>query len=279
VESPALGEAGLPRSNLRMSVETWCVLGVRVDAVTLRQTLARIGTWVEEGRQQRAPGSTLRTRQVVTLNPEMVMAARADVTLRDLFNSADLVVPDGSGIVWAVRRRGGRMYHRVTGVDCVTALAERAAQRGWRVFLLGAAPGVADEAARRLQGRFPGLRIAGTYPGTPDPSQDERMTGLVRASAADVVCVAYGAPHQERWIARNRDRLGAAVALGVGGTLDFLAGRVPRAPAWMRHIGIEWAYRLWREPWRWRRMLALPRFVLAVYGAREAVQQMGRTEV
>lgn len=267
VESPASEAAPLPLPDSHTRVETWYVLGVRVDGVTMAQTLARISGWVEERRQQESPGAVYRTRQVVTLNPEMVITARADVSLRDLINSADLVIPDGTGIVWAVRRRGGRMHQRVTGVDSVSALAERAAHRGWGLFLLGAAPGVADEAARRLRRQFPGLHIAGTYSGTPDASHDEHVTGLVRASAADVVCVAFGTPGQERWIARNHERLGAAVALGVGGTLDFLAGRVRRAPAWMRRMGIEWVYRLWRQPWRWRRMLALPRFVLAVWRA------------
>lgn len=273
MESP-LAEGGAPAEpGPYAHIQTWQVLGVRVDAVTMAQTLAHISAWVEEARQRASASSAPRTRHVVTLNPEMVMAAQVDMALRNLINTADLVVPDGVGILWASRWRGRRMPERVTGADCVVALANLASRCGWRLFLLGAAPGIAGEAARRLCARFPGLSIAGTFAGSPDPSQDAHTTGLIRASAADVVCVAYGTPHQEQWIARNRDRLGAAVAIGVGGTLDFLAGRIPRAPAWMRRMGIEWAFRLWHEPWRWRRMLALPQFVIAVWR-----EKTGRTE-
>jgi N-acetylglucosaminyldiphosphoundecaprenol N-acetyl-beta-D-mannosaminyltransferase len=244
------------------------VLGVRIDAVRAEEALARMAGWVDEARQAASRGMPVRTRQVVTLNPEMLMAAQADPGLRDLINSADLVLPDGIGVVWAARLHGRRLAGRITGTDTLVALAELAAARGWRVFFLGAAPGVAAAAAGRLSARFPRLAVAGTHAGRPAPGEDEQSSGLVRAGKADVVCVAYGAPAQERWIARNRDHLGAGVALGVGGALDFLAGRVPRAPRWMRERGLEWAYRVWREPWRWRRMLALPRFVLAVLAER-----------
>jgi N-acetylglucosaminyldiphosphoundecaprenol N-acetyl-beta-D-mannosaminyltransferase len=251
------------------------VLGVRVDAVTQDQVLAAMAGWIAGAGERGPAGLPRRTRQVVTLNPEIVMAARGDPQLRALIDDADLVVPDGIGVVWAARLRGRRFPERVTGVDTVEALARLAARRGWRLFLLGAAPGVAEAAAANLVARFPGLTVAGTYSGAPDPAWDDVSTGLVRASAADIVCVAYGAPAQERWIARNRDRLGAGAALGVGGALDFLAGRVPRAPRWAQRAGLEWAYRLWRQPWRWRRMRALPGFSVAVL--RETVRESVRS--
>ncbi len=243
------------------------VLGVRVDVVSWDEALARIAAWVEAclATPDADPGApVVATRQIVTLNPEIVMAARAAPDLRALIAAADLVVPDGAGVVWALRRAGWRGAERIPGVDLLAALAERAATRGWRLFLLGAAPGVADAAARRLCGAYPGLVIAGTHAGAPDAALDEAQTARIRASRADLVAIAYGAPTQERWIARNRERLGASVALGVGGALDVLAGRVPRAPRWLRRAGLEWTFRLARQPWRWRRMLALPRFVLAV---------------
>ena len=238
------------------------VLGVHVDALAWRAALESITRWMEE----RSAGDMPRiaARHVVTLNPEMVMAARVDSSLRAIIQAADLVVPDGAGVVWALRRAGARQVERIPGVDLLVALAERAAGRGWRVFLLGAAPGVAEEVARRLRARFPGLAIAGTYAGEPAITEDAHQAALVRASQAGMLFVAYGTPAQERWIARNRERLGAVVAIGVGGAFDLLAGRVLRAPLWMRRAGMEWAYRLWRQPWRWRRMLALPRFALAV---------------
>jgi N-acetylglucosaminyldiphosphoundecaprenol N-acetyl-beta-D-mannosaminyltransferase len=239
------------------------VLGVRVDLVTMAQTLAIIAGWIAAARERKAAGEAWRARQVVTVNPEIVMAARADPALRALINGADLVVPDGIGIVWASRLRGHRAAERVAGVDLVTGLARLGSARGWRLFLLGAAPGIAERAGARLRAANPGLGIAGTRAGSADAAEDAASTRLVRASDADVVFVAYGSPAQEWWIARNRDGLGGAVAVGVGGALDFLSGAVPRAPRWMQRAGLEWLYRLWRQPWRWRRMLALPRFALA----------------
>src|SRR5260370_3557463 len=132
------------------------------------------------------------------------------------------------------------------------------------MYLLGAALGVAEEAALRLQNLAPGLQIAGTYAGTPAPAEEEAIIARVREAQADVRCVAYGAPAQDLWIARNLTRLPAALAVGVGGAYDFLSGRQRRAPRLMQRLGLEWLYRLYREPWRWRRMLALPRFAFQV---------------
>jgi N-acetylglucosaminyldiphosphoundecaprenol N-acetyl-beta-D-mannosaminyltransferase len=242
------------------------VLGVRVDRLTLAEVLDLTERWVAEARARRARGAPIRTRQVVTLNPEMVMAARRDDALRAVLNGADLVLADGVGVVLAARLRGVRGIVRLTGVETVGALAERAAARGWRLFLLGAPPGVAAEAAVRLRAEHVGLLVVGTHAGSPLPAEDGASAERIREGATDVLCVAYGAPAQEWWIDRNREALGATVAIGVGGTLDFLAGQVPRAPAALRRMGLEWAFRLWRQPWRWRRMLALPHFALAVAG-------------
>lgn len=258
------------------NVSPCVVLGVRVDALTRDATLERIAGWIVAWR--RAAETPRRTRQVVTLNPEMVMAARADASLAAVVHAADLVTVDGVGVLWALRRRGCSGVERVAGVDLLAVLAERAAAGGWRLFLLGGAPGVAAEAARRLTERFPGLLVAGTHAGSPAAMLDESQTALVRTSRADLVFVAFGTPAQEQWIARNRDRMGAAVAIGVGGAFDLLAGRVPRAPVWMRRAGLEWSYRLWREPWRWRRMLALPRFVADVLFERLPSRRDASTE-
>ncbi len=242
------------------------LLGLPVDRVTLREAVELLSTHVEARRalSADAPG---RTAQVVTLNPEMLMRSREQPGFRALIRAADLVVADGVGILWAARLLGISLPERVTGVELTEGLARRAAERGYRLFLLGAAPGVAERAAARLERDFPGLRIAGAFSGTPRREGDEEAIARIRASGADIVLVAYGSPAQEYWIARLRERPGAAVAIGVGGTFDFLAGRVPRAPQWMRRAGLEWLYRLWREPWRWRRMLALPRFAVVVAAA------------
>lgn len=236
------------------------VLGVRLDVISPPEALARIAEWLGVP----ADPATRPMRHVVTLNPELVMAARGQPHFRAVIAAADLVLPDGVGVVWAARRQGAARVRRVTGVDMLMAVAERAAQRGWKVFLLGAAPGVAEAAARALRLRWPALTIAGTHAGDASAADDAATSRLVRASGADILFVAYGAPAQELWLARNRAALGVAVGMGVGGAFDVLAGRVPRAPAWLRRVGLEWAWRLAREPWRWRRMLALPRFAALV---------------
>jgi N-acetylglucosaminyldiphosphoundecaprenol N-acetyl-beta-D-mannosaminyltransferase len=223
-----------------------------VDALSLDEAARRIGALIAEG--QRA--------QVVTLNPELVMRAQRDAGLAQIIRAARLVTADGVGVVWALRLAGQRIPERVTGVDLAAALAERAAATGAPIFLLGAAPGVAQAAAMALSQRYPGLRVAGCWAGAPHPRDDAAATARIRASGARVALVAYGAPAQELWIARNLPALPGVVALGVGGALDLLAGHIPRAPGWMRAAGLEWLYRLARQPWRWRRMLALPRFAL-----------------
>jgi N-acetylglucosaminyldiphosphoundecaprenol N-acetyl-beta-D-mannosaminyltransferase len=231
------------------------VLGVRADRVGRAETLARIEALIEQHRQARRPVS-----QVITLNPEFVWAARKNGAFRETINQADLVVADGMGIIWASRILRRPFPERVAGSDLLPLLAERSAVRGYRLFLLGAAPGVAEKAAGILQRRFPGLQIAGTYSGSPAPAEAAHILGLIRASRPDIVAVAYGAPKQDLWIRQHASELGAAgvsVALGVGGTLDFIAGRVRRAPRWIQRIGLEWAYRVYAQPRRILRVHAL----------------------
>jgi N-acetylglucosaminyldiphosphoundecaprenol N-acetyl-beta-D-mannosaminyltransferase len=206
-----------------------------------------------------------RLHQIATVNPEFVMAAQSDAEFRRVLAAADLCLPDGVGLLYAARRAGRRLPERVPGSELVYRLAERAAARGWPLFLLGAAPGVAEEAATTLSNLYPGLRVAGTYAGSPDPAENEALVRRVNGSGAALLFVAYGAPRQDKWIARNRDALTSVrVAIGVGGSLDFVTGRAVRAPRWMQRLGLEWLHRLMREPWRWRRMLALPRFAWRV---------------
>ena len=240
------------------------VLGVRVDGVTRRQTLDAIELLVEQRRNALARGETVECRQVVTLNTEFVMEAQRNGAFRKIINSAALVIADGIGIVWAARLGGTPLPGRITGTDTLVALAKRGAGAGYRFYLLGAAPGVAERAAARLQSIAPGLQIAGTYAGSPAPEEEEGILQRLREAGADVLCVAYGAPAQEFWIHRNLPRLPVAVAMGVGGAYDFLSGRQRRAPRLMQRLGLEWLYRLYREPWRWRRMLAIPRFMFIV---------------
>lgn len=240
------------------------VLNVRVDRVTQQQALAAMSQWIEERRAGTGRDEEVLCRQIVTVNTEFVMEARRNPAFRGVINGAALAVADGIGIVWATRLGKAPVPERITGTDTVVALAKRCAASGYRIFMLGAAPGVAEQAAERLKAVAPGLQVAGTYGGSPAPEEDEAILERLRAAKADVLCVAYGAPAQELWIHRNRARLPVAVAMGVGGAFDFLSGRQRRAPRIMQRLGLEWLYRLYREPWRWKRMLAIPKFMCIV---------------
>lgn len=235
------------------------VLGVRVDCLDMESTLEWIAGAVEAG----GP-----CRQVATVNPEFVMHARRDPEFAAILESCEVATADGSGVLWAVRRGGCLSARKVTGSDMLPLLAGLCAARGWRPFFLGALPGVAEAAAARLAAAHPGFEVAGAFPGTPDPAGDEEAVRRIHDSGANLLLVAYGHPKQERWIARNRHRLPVAVAVGVGGAFDYAAGRVRRAPSWMRQAHLEWLYRLLAQPWRARRMLALPAFVFAIWRER-----------
>jgi N-acetylglucosaminyldiphosphoundecaprenol N-acetyl-beta-D-mannosaminyltransferase len=202
--------------------------------------------------------------QVATVNPEFVMLAGRDPSFRQVLRGATLRVADGAGLVLASRVLGTGLPGRVAGVELVQAIARSASVRGDRVFLLGAAPGVAEAAAARLASENPGLQVAGTHAGSPRESDDDSSLALVREGRTDILLVAYGAPAQEHWLARNLELSGAGVGIGVGGTFDYLSGRVRRAPAWMRSAGLEWLFRLARQPWRARRMAVLPVFLFRV---------------
>jgi N-acetylglucosaminyldiphosphoundecaprenol N-acetyl-beta-D-mannosaminyltransferase len=203
---------------------------------------------------------------VATVNPEFVMQANRDGDFARILESADLCLADGTGVVWAARRQGCQIGAPVTGVDIVPRLAAMCARRGFRLFLLGAAPGVAAELASRLRAEHPRLEVA-AHPGSPDPSADEEALKLIRAHRTQVLLVAYGAPKQEMWVDRTMDVSGVAVAMGVGGAFDYLTGRATRAPVWMRRAGLEWMHRLAQQPWRIRRMAVLPVYALKVLSA------------
>ena len=200
---------------------------------------------------------------VATVNPEFVMRARKDSEFARVLESAALCLPDGTGVMWAARRQGCELREPVAGVDLVQPLAAMCARRGFRLFLLGAAPGVAAELAATLRDANLGLEVA-AHAGSPDPSDDVESVHRIHDHRAQVLLVAYGAPTQELWFDRLKDRLGVSVAVGVGGSFDYLTGRVPRPPAWMRRAGLEWLGRLALQPWRIRRMAVLPMYALKV---------------
>ncbi|MGD8623225.1 MAG: WecB/TagA/CpsF family glycosyltransferase [Anaerolineae bacterium] len=234
------------------------ILGVRVDDATYDDLLACVDDFVAAGRPH----------HIVTLNAEMLVAAHDDLAFRQILQAADLNVADGAGLMLAARLLGRPLRQRVTGSDGIHHLAAHCARRGYRLYLLGGAPGVAGAAAQRLVAANPGLEVAGTYAGSPRVEDEDDIVARVRAAAPHLLLVAYGVPAEEKWIARNRQRLGVPAMIGVGGAFDFVAGLARRAPPWMRRLGLEWLHRLIRQPWRWRRQLALPRFVGLVLAQR-----------
>ncbi|MCS6772648.1 MAG: WecB/TagA/CpsF family glycosyltransferase [Thermoflexales bacterium] len=206
--------------------------------------------------------------QFATVNPEFIMAAQRDPEFMALLQQTALNVPDGVGVLWAARRLGQPLRERVAGVDLVQALCGMASAHRWRTFFLGAQPGVAERAAARMAERFPGLMICGTFAGTPREEDAPAIVKRIANCKPQLLFVAYGAPAQDKWLARHlREVLvgeQGLVGVGVGGAFDFIAGVQQRAPLWMQRAGLEWLHRLVRQPWRWRRQLALIRFVFAV---------------
>jgi len=235
-------------------VTRFTLLGVPVDPLSEAEAV----DWVARAIAQGQP------RVVISVNPERIMHAGRDPEFAAVLRAADLALADGAGVLWAARRLGHPLPERVPGVDFVRALAARGAVEHWRLFFLGGGPGVAEAAGRALGEAYPGFILAGTHAGSPQPSNDAVTIDAVRASGAQVLLLAFGAVAEEGWLARNLAGSGALVGMGVGGAFDFIAGRAQRAPRWMRERGLEWLHRLSRQPWRWRRMLALPRFVIRV---------------
>ncbi len=224
------------------------LLGTTVHAVSLPEALQ----WVEQSIASRSGG------YVVTLNGAMLVQTARDDELREVVNNAGLVTADGIGVILAARILGVDVVERVAGIDLTVAVCARAAAAGYRIYLLGGAPGVAVAAADTLRDRFPGLQIVGLHHGFFRPEDEAAVTAAITHARPDVVLVAFGAPRQELWMRRWRRELGVPVAIGVGGSFDVLAGRVPRAPRWMRRLGLEWLYRALREPRRWNVVRTIP---------------------
>jgi N-acetylglucosaminyldiphosphoundecaprenol N-acetyl-beta-D-mannosaminyltransferase len=200
---------------------------------------------------------------IVAINPEKIMKAQNDESLRELLNSAAVQIPDGVGVLLASKLKGGKIKSRVTGIDLMQAICKRAAERNYRVFLLGAKPGIAQRASEILVERYPGLNIAGIRDGYFSDSME--VVEFVKQRKPDIIFAAMGSPKQEYWIMENMDRMQVPVCMGVGGSYDVICGNIKRAPAWMCRLGIEWLHRLIKEPSRYKRMMVLPVFLLRVF--------------
>ena len=228
--------------------QTVGILGTPIDILNTEAALARMEQFIQERR----------FHQVATANADFLINALADPELRHILRNADLVVPDGMPVVWAARATRSRLPERVTGADIVPELARMAAQKGYRIFMLGAMPEVAQAARERMEAGNPGLQIVGCIsPQIPSISEmdSEAILLEIERTQPDILLVAFGNPKQEKWIYLHRERLrNVPVCIGVGGTFDFLAGQTSRAPGWMQRHGLEWIFRLFQEPRRlWKR--------------------------
>ncbi|GAB2936926.1 hypothetical protein GCM10027047_37040 [Rhodococcus aerolatus] len=233
----------------RTHPEVVAVLGVGVPVLSTPQALDRVSSMVERG----APGA------IAFANAHLLTLASTDPGVRDVLRRCALVLNDGAGVSWAARAKGSEFTENLNGTDFTPLLLERAAERGWRVALLGAAPGVAERAAVALRQRLPGLRVCYADHGYFDLERSERVAAQVRASRPHLLLVAMGNPRQERWLDEHLPATGATVGLAVGAFLDFAAGEVARAPRWVRAVHLEWAFRLLLEP---RRLFA--RYVIGI---------------
>lgn len=235
------------------------VLDVMIDAVSMPEAVRVVENFIAERK----------TRFIATANAEMVMLAQTDAELAGILNHADLVIPDGAGVVWAARYHHHTMPERVAGYDLVQHLLDKSARSGYRVYFFGGAPGVAEQARLYAQERYPGVKVVGVRDGYFAAEDEPEIINNIKLCKPDILFAALGVPKQEKWLIRNLAELEVPVSIGVGGTFDVMAGVVVRAPLWMQKANLEWLYRLLSQPHRALRMLALPRFMLKVIASKK----------
>ena len=228
------------------------VMGVLFDNVTMEDALSEAKTLLAR------PGASY----IVTPNSEIVYEAMRDPALTDLLNGADLVLPDGAGVVLGSKILGTPLKQKVAGVDFADGLLGVLAETGGSVYLLGSKPGIAELAAEKMLAKHPGLTICGMADGY--FKEEAPVIAKINEAAPDVLFVCLGAPKQEKFMQAHQSELNVKLMIGLGGSLDSFAGTVKRAPKWMIACSLEWLYRLIKEPWRFKRMLRLPKFVWAV---------------
>ncbi len=250
-----------PNSQLSdFAMDEVTLLGLKIDRVTVDDALQII----EDHIARHA------VCHVVTCDASMVVLAREDAELKQIVNNAELVTPDGSGILWASRLLGKAITQRVSGVDLVAHLCRLSAEpeKGYRVYFVGAAPGVAEQAADNLRLRYPGTQIVGTRHGYFKPDEEQSVADEIAAAKPDVVLVAFGIPKQEKFITKYKHAIGASIYIGIGGSFDVYSGLVKRAPVWMQNAGLEWVFRLAQNPKKISKVMTLPRFAVLAIKAR-----------
>ena len=229
------------------------ILGIPVNLVTLSEAVELSIEAIKKQKRFR----------IMTANAEMIMQAQDHSELRSALQNSELVVADGAGVVWASKEFGTPLKERVAGVDLAYLLLEKATAEKIKVFFLGASPHIAEIAASNMRIKFPGLQIAGVQDGFFQESEDNDIIALINQSGAEILFVALGSPKQELWLEKHKEILKPYLRMGVGGTFDVMADQVKRAPKWMQENSLEWLYRAIGQPSRWKRLMALPKFVLA----------------
>lgn len=234
------------------------ILDVPVDSLTMAEAVGLVGKFLgEDG-----------VHAVYTPNAEIIMAAQRDPGLLDILKSADMVAADGAGVVLASRILKRGVPEKVSGVDLVRECFKAFSNENTGFFLFGGKSGVAEKAAENMKRDYPGITVSGCMNGYFTEEEEDGIIGTINSSGADILIVGLGAPKQEKWIAKNRVRLKVKVCMGVGGAIDIFAGTVALAPEIFRRNGLEWLFRLYKQPSRAKRMLDLPRFMVRVFGAR-----------
>lgn len=231
------------------------VLGVSISNVTMNEARNKVKEFVKSDK----------FHSIYTPNPEIVMLAKNDPEFHQILEGADLVVPDGIGVVIASKIKKNPLPERVAGYDLVQNTMQDAVKEGYKYYFFGSKPGISEEAAVKMRETYPGIEIVGTRNGYFKPEDEAEIIADINASGANILLVALGAPKQEKWIEANKHLMpNVRVAIGVGGSLDVMSGNVKRAPKAFQKLGLEWFYRLLKEPTRFKRMLVLPEFLIKV---------------
>lgn len=241
--------------------------GVPVDNVSLNYALSRVSGWVTH---------LERAEMIVTPDALALLRSRKDERYKEIIRSAGLVLPDGTGLIWALRFLGNPVQSRLPGVDFMEQLCRQAAGEGWPVYFLGGKPGIAKKAAENLTLKYPGLRVVGVRDGYFGQEDEGALIDEIRDSQARLLFVGLGVPRQEYWLYDALPEIGNIIGMGVGGSMDVFSGELRRAPAVWQRCGMEWLYRLIQEPWRWRRVAKLPIFVLFVLLTRLRLLKEGK---
>lgn len=231
------------------------ILDVPVHPLTMGEAVSVLEESITSGEQA----------FVVTANAEIIMMCQEDAGYKKIVSQdAKLVLPDGAGAVWAGRHLGYKVPERVAGFDLYCQLLDKAAQKGYKAFFFGGSPGIAEAAKAKSEELYPGVQVVGCRNGYFKEEESQAIIEEINASGADMLFAALGAPKQEKWLVRYREQLKPKILMGIGGSFDVFAGKMERAPKWMQDASLEWLFRLYKQPSRFMRMMALPKFVLKV---------------